>query len=73
MEGMTLTQAISGVENAAAALGTADSAQQAATERFVAAEAAKTSADAADAIAVSDFNGALDTLIAAATAAKVIR
>ncbi len=70
---MDLLQAITNVENAQGALASADAAQQQAQQKYEAAVVGKTAADSADADAVAAFNGSLDALIAAATAAKVTR
>lgn len=66
-----LTGAISGVETATANLSTADQAQATAQKRYDDAKTAKDQADTADASAVLGFNAALDTLIQAATSAKL--
>ena len=68
-----LGDAIAAVETAQTSLSSADATQTQAQQKFDAATAAKTSADKADADAVTSFNGSLDALIAAATAAKVTR
>ncbi len=70
---MTLTEAITAVENSATSLTTADSAQTVATDKFNAAKTAKDSADLQDKDAIISFNTALDALIAVANAAKVVR
>lgn len=67
---MNLIEAINAVEAAATDLSNADSAQAAAQAKYEAALAGKNTADQADVDAITKFDGTLDVLIAAATAAK---
>lgn len=70
---MDLSQAIADVETAQSALSSADAAQAQAQQKYETALAAKGKADTDDTASVTAFNGSLDALIAAATAAKVSR
>jgi hypothetical protein len=67
----SLAQAISDVEGAQTTLTNAVSSQQAAQAKYDAAVAGKQTADQTEGDAATAFNGMLDELIAAATAAKV--
>ena len=66
----TLSEAITAVEAAATTLGTSDMQKADATAKFDAAKAALDTASANNKIATEAFNAAIDTLIAAANAAK---
>ena len=68
-----LSDAIVAVEQAQAGLVSADAARDLAQTKYDAAASAKSTADSSDSDAVAAFNGALDSLIAAATDAKVDR
>ena len=69
----SLGDAIAAVETAQTNLGNADNAQQQAQAKYDSALAGKTQADGADTDAVTAYNASLDSLITAATAAKVSR
>lgn len=73
VEVKSLGAAISEVEAAQTKLASADGEQLAKQAKFDEALLAKTAADEADAEAVAKFNDSLQTLIDAATAAKVVR
>lgn len=68
---MTLSEAITAVEASVISLDQATQTQAAAQTKYEAALAAKQAGDKGKADAVTSFNGALDVLISAATAAKI--